>query len=77
MDPSSLNKTADILPPSTQTKEDAAVEMIRKMKREKALKILKQYRAYRLRLKINKRAAARKIVRFYIQRKMIKAAILV
>ena len=57
------------------SKEDAAVEMIRKMKREKAVKIARQYRAYRLRVSIKKRIAARKILRYYRQVKMRSAAI--
>jgi hypothetical protein len=65
--PSSLTKTT--AQPLTQIKEDAAVEMIRRMKREKAMKIIKQYRVYRLRVCVKKRAAARKIVRFYMQRR--------
>ena len=57
------------------SKEDAAVEMIRKMKREKAVKIARQYRAYRLRVTVKKRIAARKILRHYRQVKMRRAAI--
>ena len=57
------------------SKEDAAVEMIRKMKREKAVKIARQYRAYRLRVTVKKRIAARKILRYYRQVKMRRAAI--
>ena len=39
------------------------------MKREKVKKILKAYRAYKLRERVRKRAAARKIAKWYIFRK--------
>lgn len=46
------------MPPS---KESQGVEIIRKMKREKALKILRAYRAYKFRILIRKRIAARMV----------------
>lgn len=46
------------VPPS---KESQGVEIIRKMKREKALKILRAYRAYKFRILIRKRIAARMV----------------
>ena len=55
------------MPSIMVSKEDAAVEMIRKMKREKALKVIKQYRAFRFRINLKKRIAARKIWRYYWQ----------
>ena len=43
------------------SKESQGVEIIRKMKREKALKILRAYRAHKFRTLIGKRIAARMV----------------
>lgn len=43
--------------------ESAALEIVKKMKREKALKIARAYRSYRLRHQVKRRAAARKVRR--------------
>ena len=45
--------------------EVPGVEMVRRMKKEKAAKILRAYRAYKLRSTVLKRIAARKISRWY------------
>jgi hypothetical protein len=74
VDPSNLKRNTEVSGPVMVSKEDAAVEMIRKMKKEKALKIARQYRAYKLRVCVKKRMAARKILRYYLQVKMRRAA---
>ena len=74
VDPSNLNRNKEVSGPLMISKEDAAVEMIRKMKREKAFKIARQYRAYKLRITIKKRVAARRILRYYRQVKLSRAA---
>jgi hypothetical protein len=43
--------------------DSAALEIVKKMKREKALKIARAYRSYRLRQLVKRRAAARKVNR--------------
>ena len=75
VDPSHLKRTTQVSGAVMISKEDAAVKMIRKMKREKAVKIARQYRAYRLRVTVKKRIAARTILRYYRQVKMRRAAI--
>jgi len=42
--------------------ESAALEIVKKMKREKALKIGRAYQSYRLRQLVNRRIAARKVI---------------
>lgn len=56
-------------------KASKAVEIVRKMKKEKALKIANAYKVYRLKKLLRERYAARKILRWLTQIRRLRAAV--
>ncbi|CDW91805.1 UNKNOWN [Stylonychia lemnae] len=61
----------------SQTREDQTVDIIRKMKREKARKIWTAYRRYKFRLQIKKTIAVKKIQKWYRRQKLSSEAIMI
>jgi hypothetical protein len=47
------------------------------MKREKALKIYRAYKVYRFKIHLSKRIAARKILRWLVQRKQEEKVVII
>ena len=51
---------------TTTTKESQTLDIIRRMKKEKAMKIAKAYRVYKFKTHLKKRSGARKVTYLYV-----------
>jgi hypothetical protein len=60
-----------------ETKESQTLDFIKRMKREKSLKIYRAFRAYKFRQTLKRRIAARKILHFLVKCKKQSKSVLV